>query len=131
MDKNRPEKDQKPKPDPVPTVPISTGREHDHVSFKTWIVNLFEDERGMTSIKPVIAFLGAVFLCVSMIINGIFPDYEPADFFVEAIMIITAIGMGADSIDKFSTSRRRSTTRNSYGSTSYRDDNIGPSSEIL
>jgi len=115
--------------DPIP-IP-STGREHDKVSLKTWVINLFEDERGMTSIKPVIAFLGAVFLCVSMIINGIHPAYEPADFFVEAIMIITAIGMGADSIDKFSTSRRRSSTRNSYGSTSYRDDNIGPSSEIL
>lgn len=125
MDRKSSKKETTPEPKPTP----STGREHDHTTFKTWIINLFEDERGMTSIKPVIAFLGAIFLCVSMIINGIHPEYEPADFFVDAIMIITAIGMGADSIDKFSTRRR--TTRRHYSSTSYSDENIGPSSEIL
>jgi len=115
---------------PSPPILPSTGKEHDHTTFKTWIINLFEDERGMTSIKPVIAFMGSIFLCVSMIINGINPDYEPASFFVDAIMIITAIGMGADSIDKFST-RRRTSRRHTYTSSSYQDENIGESSEIL
>jgi len=125
MDKKEPKKDSEVTQKPTP----STGFEHDHTTFKTWIINLFEDERGMTSIKPVIAFLGSIFLCASMIINGVHPEYEPASFFVDAIMIITGIGMGADSLDKFSTRRR--TTRRHYSSTSYDDENIGPSSEVL
>jgi hypothetical protein len=33
------------------------------MNFKQWIIDLFKDERGSTSIKPVIAFVGALFLC--------------------------------------------------------------------
>jgi len=76
--------------------------EHDSLTFKTWVVNLFEDERERTSIKPVIAFLGSLFLCGTMLANSINPNFVPADFLVDAVMIITAIGMGADSLDKFS-----------------------------
>jgi hypothetical protein len=38
-----------------------------------------------------------------MTANSLFPkEFEPADVLVNAVMIITAIGMGADSLDKFS-----------------------------
>lgn len=93
---------------------VRRGRENDNVSFKTWIINLFEDERGETSIKPVIAFLGALFLCGSMLANSFYPNFIPADFLVDAVMIITAIGMGADSVDKFSMR-----SRGSYGGGGY------------
>jgi hypothetical protein len=71
--------------------------------FKEWIIELFKDERGSTSIKPVIAFMGSLFLCFTMTANSLFPkELNPSDVLVNAVMIITAIGMGADSLDKFS-----------------------------
>jgi len=95
--------------------------EHDSLSFKTWIINLFEDERDRTSIKPVVAFLGALFLCGTMLASAIHSDFVPADFLVDAVMIITAIGMGADSLDKFSF-RTRKTNPNENGGTTVEQD---------
>jgi hypothetical protein len=73
------------------------------MTFKNWIVDLFKDERGSTSIKPVIAFLGSTFLCGTMLANSFsHGDIKPSEDLVNAVMIITAIGMGADTLDKFS-----------------------------
>jgi hypothetical protein len=72
------------------------------MNFKQWLVDLFKDERGSTSIKPVIAFVGALFLCGTMLANSFTEEhFKPADKLVDAVMIITAIGMGADTVDKF------------------------------
>jgi len=72
------------------------------MNFKQWLVDLFKDERGSTSIKPVIAFIGALFLCGTMLVNSFSEEhFKPVDTLVDAVMIITAIGMGADTIDKF------------------------------
>jgi hypothetical protein len=74
-----------------------------NLNFKSWIQDLFKDERGSTSIKPVIAFIGALFLCGTMLMNSFSTkDFAPAPELVNAVMIITAIGMGADTLDKFS-----------------------------
>jgi len=73
------------------------------MTFKEWIVDLFKDERGTISVKPVIAFFGALFLCGTMLANSYSSkEIAPSDKLVDAVMIITAIGMGADSLDKFS-----------------------------
>ena len=73
------------------------------MNFKQWIVDLFKDERGSTSIKPVIAFVGALFLCGTMLANSFsHADFAPSPELVNAVMLITAIGMGADTLDKFS-----------------------------
>ena len=73
------------------------------MNFKQWVIDLFKDERGSTSIKPLIAFLGSLFLCVTMLLNSYTHEsFKPADNLVNAVMIVTAIGMGADSLDKFS-----------------------------
>jgi hypothetical protein len=73
------------------------------MNFTQWIIDLFKDERGSTSIKPVIAFLGALFLCGTMTANSFTEEhFKPAAELVNAVMVITAIGMGADSLDKFS-----------------------------
>lgn len=73
------------------------------MTFKQWVIELFKDERGATSIKPVIAFIGCIFLCSTMVINSFTPEnFQPSDSLVDAVMIITAIGMGADTLDKFS-----------------------------
>jgi len=72
-------------------------------SFKEWLVDLFKDERGSTSIKPVIALIGALFIFITMMLNSFsHADFAPSADLVNAAMVITAIGMGADSLDKFS-----------------------------
>jgi hypothetical protein len=71
--------------------------------FIAWVQDLFKDERGSTSIKPVIAFIGSLFLCVTMLLNSYTHEqFKPAAELVNAVMVITAIGMGADTLDKFS-----------------------------
>ena len=73
------------------------------MTFKQWLVELFKDERGAISVKPVVAFIGAMFLCITMMANSYSSkEIAPSDKLVDAVMIITAIGMGADTVDKFS-----------------------------
>jgi hypothetical protein len=72
------------------------------MTFKEWIIEIFKDERGSISVKPVIAFAGALFLCVTMTLNSFsHEEFKPAAELVNAVMVITAIGMGADTLDKF------------------------------
>jgi hypothetical protein len=71
--------------------------------FRKWVLELTKDERGSVSVKPVIAIMGALFLCVTMTLNSYsHSDFAPSPELVNAVMIITAIGMGADTFDKFS-----------------------------
>jgi len=73
------------------------------MKFKEWVIELFKDERGSISVKPVIAFIGALFLCITMILNSFsHADFAPSAELVNAVMLITGIGMGADTLDKFS-----------------------------
>jgi hypothetical protein len=77
------------------------------MTFKQWVIDLFKDERGSTSVKPVIAFVGAMFLCVTMILNSFsHAEFAPSPELVNAVMIITGIGMGADTFDKFSSKKK-------------------------
>ena len=72
------------------------------MTFKQWVIGLFKDERGAISVKPVIAFVGALFLCGTMLVNSFsHADFSPSPDLVNAVMVITAIGMGADTLDKF------------------------------
>ena len=72
------------------------------MTFKEWIIDLFKDERGAISVKPVIAFVGALFLCSTMLANSFsHREFAPSPELVNAVMVITAIGMGADTLDKF------------------------------
>jgi len=76
------------------------------MTFPEFLISLFKDERGSISIKPVVAFVGALFLCCTMLANSYSAkDIAPSDKLVDAVVIITAIGMGADSLDKFSPKR--------------------------
>ena len=81
------------------------------MNFKQWVIDLFKDERGSTSVKPVIALIGSLFLSVTMTINSFsHSDFAPADNLVDAVLIITAIGMGADTLDKFSHKKKSEDT---------------------
>jgi hypothetical protein len=80
------------------------------MTFKQWVIEIFKDERGSISVKPVIAFLGATFLCVTMILNSFsHADFAPSPDLVNAVMLITGIGMGADTLDKFSSKKKDET----------------------
>jgi hypothetical protein len=71
--------------------------------FINWVTELTKDERGNISVKPVIAIVGALTLCFTMLISGFtHKEVDPSDALVDAVVIITAIGMGADTLDKFS-----------------------------
>lgn len=84
------------------------------MNFKSWVIDLFKDERGSTSIKPVIALLGALFLCGTMAVNSFsHGDIKPSADLVNAVMVITAIGMGADTLDKFTHKKTDSTSSES------------------
>jgi len=77
------------------------------MNFKEWVIELFKDERGSISIKPVVAFVGTLFLCGTMFANSFsHGDIKPSVELVNAVMVITAIGMGADTIDKFSNKKK-------------------------
>jgi hypothetical protein len=76
------------------------------MTFKEWAIEIFKDERGSISVKPVIAFVGALFLCGTMTANSFSEDhFKPAAELVNAVMVITAIGMGADTLDKFTSKK--------------------------
>lgn len=72
--------------------------------MKNWIVELFKDERGVASIKPVAAAICTLFLCITMVVNSFsHGDVKPSDELVDAVMFIALVGMGSDTFDKFST----------------------------
>jgi len=73
------------------------------MSFKDWVVDLFKDERGSVSIKPVLAGLGAVVLCTVLMIDAISKgDVKFSENIVNAILYFTLFCLGADTADKFS-----------------------------
>lgn len=73
------------------------------MNLKQWFLDLFKDERGSTSVKPVLSVLCSVFLCVTMVINSFsHGDVKPSEDLVNAVMLIALVGMGADTADKFS-----------------------------
>ena len=77
------------------------------MTFKQWLIDLFKDERGSTSIKPVIGFVGTLFLCGTMLANSFSHEqFKPSAELVNAVMIITAVGMGADTLDKFTAKKK-------------------------
>jgi hypothetical protein len=79
------------------------------MTFKEWIIDLFKDERGSISIKPVIGFVGTLFLCGTMLANSFTEEhFKPAAELVNAVMVITGIGMGADTVDKFTAKKKDS-----------------------
>ena len=80
------------------------------MTFKDFILDLLKDERGSTSIKPVVALIGALFLCGTMLANSLTEKIKPSNDLINAVMVITAIGMGADTLDKFSSKKKDEST---------------------
>ena len=63
---------------------------------------LFLDERDNVSIKPFLAYICTIYLCMSLAFTVYLPDTKPSDSIVNAIMMIAMACLGADTADKFS-----------------------------
>lgn len=73
------------------------------MTFKQWVLDLLKDERGATSIKPVVALVCTLFLCIALAANSFsHKDIAPSDKLVEAVMVICVAAMIGDTGDKFS-----------------------------
>ena len=73
------------------------------MTFRDWVIDLFKDERGSTSVKPLIAFLGSLILFTTTFVNSFsHADFAPSESLVNACMIVVLAGMGGDTLDKFS-----------------------------
>lgn len=81
------------------------------MTFKQWVLDLFKDERGSTSIKPVLALISTFFLCGTMTANSFsHGDIKPSEELVQAVMFVTLVCLGADTADKFSFKKKSDET---------------------
>ena len=67
------------------------------MNFIQWIQDLFKDERGSTSIKPLVGFICTLVLCTVL-----FLKYTPDTTALNAVLLLAVVGIGADTVDKFS-----------------------------
>ena len=90
------------------------------ITFKEWVLELLKDERGAVSIKPLIALIGSLILCASMI-SGFFVEKQiiPSDTLINGIVFITIAAMGGDTIDKFSYKKTDTSQPSVIGKTTY------------
>jgi hypothetical protein len=70
--------------------------------MKNFFKSLLQDEAGQQSTKRILAMLGMVFLCVTMILNSYSHEsIKPAPELVSAVEVIVCVCIGATSLDKF------------------------------
>jgi len=73
------------------------------ITFVGWVIELLKDERGATSIKPVIALIGGLILCGALVLTFFMKNaHVPSDTLINAVVFITIAAMGGDTVDKFS-----------------------------
>jgi hypothetical protein len=83
------------------------------LTFKQWIIDLFKDERGSTSIKPVVALLLTLCLGGTLIANSFsHGDIKPSDGLVNSVVIVIAIAIGGDTADKYSAIKKHIEQKN-------------------
>lgn len=71
--------------------------------MKKFFKSLLSDESGQQSTKRILAILGTLFLCVTMILNSYsHEEIKPASELVSAVEMIVIVCVGATTIDKFS-----------------------------
>lgn len=73
------------------------------MTFKKWLIELFKDERGSTSVKPVIALILTFCLGSTLVANSFLSEeFKPSDGLVDGVVIGLCVAIGGDSVDKFS-----------------------------
>ena len=70
--------------------------------MKNFIKSLLQDESGQQSTKRILAMLGMVFLCVTMMLNSYSHEsIKPSPELVSAVEVIVCVCIGATSLYKF------------------------------
>ena len=70
--------------------------------MKKFLKSLLQDEAGQQSTKRILAILGTLFLCTTMMITAFsHKTIEPSSELVSAIEVIVCVSIGATSLDKF------------------------------
>ncbi len=68
---------------------------------------------GDTSIKRVIAFLGFLFLAITMLLNSYsHADIKPSEDLVDAVKVIVLVCIGGNVVEKFLAKKIETTTLN-------------------
>ena len=68
--------------------------------MKDFIKSMLGD--GETSVKRVIAFLGFLFIAITMFVNSFFPEtIKPSTDLVDAVKLIVIICIGGNVAEKF------------------------------
>ena len=82
--------------------PFSLKHTYIKTSMKNFIKSLLQDERGQQSTKRIIALVGTMFLCTTMILNSYSHEsIKPSPELVSAVEMIVWVCIGATSLDKF------------------------------
>jgi hypothetical protein len=70
--------------------------------MKNFFTSLLSDEKGQQSTKRILAILGTLFLCVTMMLNSYSHEsIKPAPELVSAVEMIVCVCVGATTLDKF------------------------------
>lgn len=78
------------------------------MTFKQWVLDLFKDERGSTSMKPVIGLFLSLCLGGTLIANSFsHGDVKPADSLVEIVGLVIVAMVAGDTLDKFSHKKKK------------------------
>lgn len=73
------------------------------MNFKQWLLDLFKDERGSTSMKPVIGLILSLCLGGTLIANSFsHGDIKPAESLVNMVAMVIIAMVAGDTLDKFS-----------------------------
>ena len=70
--------------------------------MKTFLKSLLQDEAGQQSTKRILAIIGTLFLCITMLANSYSHEsIKPSTELVSAVEVIVCVCIGATSLDKF------------------------------
>jgi len=70
--------------------------------MKNFFTSLLSDEKGQQSTKRILAIIGMIFLCVTMVLNSYSHEsIKPSPELVSAVEVIVCVCIGATSLDKF------------------------------
>ena len=70
--------------------------------MKTFFKSLLQDEAGQQSTKRILAIIGTMFLCITMLANSYSHEsIKPSTELVSAVEVIVCVCIGATSLDKF------------------------------
>lgn len=69
--------------------------------MKEFLKTLFADKDGQQSTKRVIAMIGMLFLCGTMVATACLCSIKPDENLISSIEVIVIVALGATSLDKF------------------------------